>query len=112
MPELPEVETVKNLLSKTVLGRKIDTVSVLRAKNIDGDVDEFASLLKGKTIKGFSRVGKFIVFHFDHDIVMISHLRMEGKYYLRSVEEKLEKHDIVVFMFDDGDYLVTYNRTP
>lgn len=110
MPELPEVETVKNLLAKTVLGRKIDRVSVLRAKNIDGDADEFSSLLKGKTIKGFSRVGKFIVFHFDHDIVMISHLRMEGKYYLRSVDEKLEKHDIVAFMFDDGDYLA-YNDT-
>ena len=110
MPELPEVETVKNLLAKTVLDRKIDHVDVLRAKNIDGDVDEFVSSLKGRTIKGFSRVGKFIIFHFDHNYVMISHLRMEGKFYLRSMEEKLEKHDIAAFVFDDGDYLV-YNDT-
>lgn len=110
MPELPEVETVKSLLSKQILGKTISHVDVFHSKNIDGDADEFVSSLKGRTVSGFSRVGKFIIFHFDNGLVMISHLRMEGKYYFYESEPVVGKHDLIVFEFDDGTYL-TYNDT-
>ena len=110
MPELPEVETVKNTLSRLVIGKTIDHIEVFRDKNIDGDVSSFVSELKGATIKSFSRVGKFIIFHFDNDKVIVSHLRMEGKYYLKKKGEPLTKHDLVAFYFKDGTFL-TYNDT-
>ena len=110
MPELPEVETVKNVLASTVIGKKIIRVDVLREKNIDGDAKDFADALKGVTITGFSRVGKFIIFHFDNDLVMISHLRMEGKYYFYEKNVQPTKHDLVIFHFYDGSCL-TYNDT-
>ena len=110
MPELPEVETVKNVLKELTLGKAIKSVDVLRKQTIDGDADVFASSLAGLTIKEFSRVGKFIVFHLSKDKVIVSHLRMEGKYFLKNESEKLTKHDLVVFHFTDGTKLL-YNDT-
>lgn len=112
MPELPEVETVKNTLDHLVNGKTIKDIDILRAKNIHYNPDEFKRLLIGKTIKKFGRVGKYIVFFFDEDFnkVMVSHLRMEGKYFLRNENDEYNKHDIVIFKFTDGTYLA-YNDT-
>lgn len=110
MPELPEVETVKNILKEMTLGKKIKSVNVLRKQTIEGDADLFASSLINETISDFGRVGKFIIFYLTNKKVMISHLRMEGKYFLKDEKEKLTKHDLVVFHFIDGTKLV-YNDT-
>lgn len=104
MPEFPEVHTVIETLKEFTLRKKVASVKVLRAKNIEGDL----SSLIGSTITSFSQVGKFIVFHFDSRKVLISHLRMEGKYFLRNKDDKNEKHDIASLSFSDGSKLV-YN---
>ena len=110
MPELPEVETVKEILKQEVLGKKIESIFVLHPKTIVGDANEFSAKLVGASIKGFSRVGKFIVFHFDNGLSMASHLRMEGKYFLREKGTKYSYHDMVIFSFTDNTYLA-YNDT-
>lgn len=110
MPELPEVETIKNTLRELTLNKTIKSIDVLREQTIDGKVIEFISGLTGETIIDFERVGKFIVFHLTHDKVMISHLRMEGKYFLKDEKDKIVKHDLVVFHFSDNTKLI-YNDT-
>lgn len=110
MPELPEVETVKNILKEMTLGKQIVSVDVLRKQTIEGDAGSFASSLVNETIKDFGRVGKFIIFYLTNNKVMISHLRMEGKYFLKDEKEKLTKHDLVIFHFSDGTKLL-YNDT-
>ena len=104
MPEFPEVHTVIETLKEFTLGKTVKDVKVLRAKNVEGDL----SSLKGLTIKSFSQVGKFIVFHFDKSKILISHLRMEGKYFLRKETEPYQKHDIASLIFTDKSVLV-YN---
>lgn len=110
MPELPEVETVKNTLHELVHGKKIIDVKIIREKTIDGDINNFKKSLIVSTITSFERIGKFIIFHFDKDFVMVSHLRMEGKYFLKCKDDKLTKHDLVVFYFSDNTCLI-YNDT-
>lgn len=110
MPELPEVQTVINILKPLVVNKTISDVLVYRKKNIENDTDFFVSTLKNSTIKDISRVGKFIVFHLNIPFVLVSHLRMEGKYFLKKENAKQEKHDIAAFIFKDGDKLV-YNDT-
>ena len=110
MPELPEVETVKNVLKELTLGKKIKSVEVLRKQTIEGDAEVFASSLVNETISDFGRVGKFIIFYLTNKKVMISHLRMEGKYFLKDEKEENTKHDLVVFHFSDGTKLL-YNDT-
>lgn len=110
MPELPEVETVKNTLANLITGKTILSVDVYREKTLENEPNYFKEILKGKTINSFSRVGKFIVFHLSENFVMISHLRMEGKYFLKSEDEPITKHDLVVFHFSDNTKLI-YNDT-
>lgn len=110
MPELPEVETIKNTLNELILNKKIKSVDVLRKQTIDGDNSEFSDSLKNQKIIGFERVGKFIIFKLSNELVLISHLRMEGRYFLKEEKEKITKHDLVVFHFSDNTKLI-YNDT-
>lgn len=110
MPELPEVETVKNVLKELTLNKTIKSVDVLRDQTIDGNVTIFKKSLQNQTILDFKRVGKFIIFILTNNLVLISHLRMEGKYFLKDENEKITKHDLVVFHFVDGTKLL-YNDT-
>ena len=105
MPELPEVETVKNVLLKIVIGRKITSIDVLRNCTIVGDQDEFVNAVTGKTFKDITRIGKFLIFHLSDDVVFISHLRMEGKYFEVDEKDANTKYARVVFHLDNGHKL-------
>ncbi|MFA5421239.1 MAG: DNA-formamidopyrimidine glycosylase [Bacilli bacterium] len=110
MPELPEVETIKNILRRFVLNKAIADVIVLNRNTIEGEPDAFVTSLKQKAIDDISRVGKFLIFHLG-DIVFLSHLRMEGKYYYHDQAPKVyDKHACVIFYFSDGSAL-EYNDT-
>lgn len=106
MPELPEVETVKRTLQRLVIGKTIEKVDVYWAKIIQlpDDVDIFKSMLIGETIHDIERRGKFLRFILDH-YVLVSHLRMEGKYRLEEKSTPKDKHTHVIFAFTDGTEL-------
>ncbi|PRS10538.1 DNA-formamidopyrimidine glycosylase [Bacillus atrophaeus] len=106
MPELPEVETVRRTLTGLVRGKTIKSVEI-RWPNIikrPAEPEEFARNLIGETIQSIGRRGKFLLFHLDH-FVMVSHLRMEGKYWLHQAEDPDDKHVHVVFTMTDGTQL-------
>ncbi len=105
MPELPEVETVRRGLLKIAKGRKINAIDVYYGKTIDGDVEEFRHALIGQTILDVNRRGKYLLFRFSNDLTMISHLRMEGKYFNQEQGKPIDKHTHVVFKFTDGTEL-------
>lgn len=104
MPEYPEVHTVIKTLEELVLNKKIVDTKVLRVKNVDGDLKD----LIGSTITRFSQIGKYIIFHFDNKKVLISHLRMEGKYFYRDINDVYSEHDIASLTMSDKHKLV-YN---
>ncbi|MWV44003.1 DNA-formamidopyrimidine glycosylase [Paenibacillus sp. HJL G12] len=106
MPELPEVETVKRTLNQLVKGKEIDHVTVNLARIIQrpDDIDQFAFMLAGQTIQGVERRGKFLRILLD-DLVLVSHLRMEGRYGVYDSSEPVEKHTHVIFHFKDGTEL-------
>ncbi len=103
MPELPEVETVKRTLQMLVKGKTIASVSVElpRIIRLPGEPEEFARLLEGQTIRDVERRGKFLRFLLD-DMVLVSHLRMEGRYGVYPAEAPRELHTHVLFHFTDG----------
>ena len=105
MPELPEVETVKNVLLPIVKGRKIISIDVLRKSTIHGDIDEFNNVLTNQTFLDISRIGKFLIFHLTNELIIISHLRMEGKYYEVLESDSDTKYSRVVFHLDNGHKL-------
>ena len=102
MPELPEVETIKNILKTVFVGNKITKVDILRRQTILGDPKEFVSKLEENTIKDITRIGKYLIFHFENSLVMLSHLRMEGKYYEFKENEPNSYFTRVVFHLNNG----------
>jgi formamidopyrimidine-DNA glycosylase len=106
VPELPEVETVRKTLEKLVLNKTIEFVTVRWTKMIKSPEEtiQFTDALKGQTIKGISRRGKFLIFYTD-DFALVSHLRMEGRYAVYPKSEPMDKHTHVIFHFTDGTEL-------
>ena len=106
MPELPEVETVKEALNQTVKGQTIKEIELRyepMVKNMSAD--EFKEKLINQTIQAVSRRGKYLVFHFD-DYQLLSHLRMEGKYFYVDSNFELNSHVHVIFTLENGKRLL------
>lgn len=102
MPELPEVETVKRVLKKEVLNKKILSASIYWDNIIAyPKVKEFERKIKNQTILNIDRYGKWLMFELN-DYYLLSHLRMEGKYFIRNTNDPKEKHHHVLFHFSDG----------
>jgi formamidopyrimidine-DNA glycosylase len=88
MPELPEVETVKNDLLPYVTGQTITGITL----NWNGIVkqpspEEFKKRLIGRKIIGLSRRAKFLLFKLDSEDTLIAHLRMTGSLLVDPPEE-------------------------
>ncbi|MRN52954.1 DNA-formamidopyrimidine glycosylase [Paenibacillus monticola] len=106
MPELPEVETVKRTLNVLIKGKQIEYVTVRLARIIQrpDDIQAFANMLAGHSVVNVERRGKFLRIVLD-GLVLVSHLRMEGRYGLFQKNDPLDKHTHVIFHFTDGTEL-------
>ena len=105
MPEIAEVRTVKIALKKNLIGRTIKDINIIYSNIIKTDLDEFKSILKGKTFKDISTIGKWLIFNLG-EYSLVSHLRMEGKYYYKKTPEEIEKHEHIIFNLDNGYDLI------
>ena len=105
MPELPEVETVRRGLERLVLGKELKTVEVRVPKMIRSGVEDFVTYLPGQKFVSVGRRGKYLLIYLT-DFVLISHLRMEGKYLLFPDQVPENKHFHVFFKLTDGSTLV------
>lgn len=105
MPELPEVETVKETLKLKLIGKKIIKVNIYHDNIIEyPNVKEFSINIKEQFINDIKRYGKWLIFELDK-YYLLSHLRMEGKYFFKSPKEEINKHEHVIFTLNDGTEL-------
>lgn len=102
MPELPEVETVRQTLKKLILGKTVAevTVSLPRIIKEPPNPELFGEMLKGKTVTDIRRRGKLLRIDLD-PWTLVSHLRMEGRYSVHDSNEPVAKHTHVIFRFTD-----------
>lgn len=105
MPELPEVETVKNVLQLELVGHTIIDVHLYYDSLIVGiSKEEFYRRLKGNPILDLKRRGKWLIFEFAEE-VLLSHLRMEGKYVFRTPNDAITPHEHISFLLENGQEL-------
>jgi formamidopyrimidine-DNA glycosylase len=79
MPELPEVETVKNELTPYIVGRKLTGVTLLWEGIVKTpSVEDFCSRIVGQKITGLARHGKYLVIGLTSDDLLVLHLKMSG----------------------------------
>ena len=78
MPELPDVELYLSALRPRVLGQALERVRLgnpFVVRSIDPPVDA----LRGSVVTELRRLGKRIVFEFDHGLFLILHLMIAGR---------------------------------
>ncbi len=109
MPELPEVETIRNELSPHVIGRRFTDVTVCDAKLMrQTSAEEFRRKLTGKKINSLDRRGKYLIFHLSGGMALIIHLKMSGALLLNA--EQVSPHTRVIFNLDNGSQLIFVDR--
>lgn len=102
MPELPEVETVKRELEKSVIGKKITEVVVHNPLVIrEPKKEDFVKGLKGAVIKNILRKGKLLILELSSGKSLAIHLKMTGQL----VYPGSGKESRVCFVFSGGKQL-------
>lgn len=108
MPELPEVETIKNGIAKSIGCCKIRSVSVRQSKLREPVPADIAQKASGAKIIGYLRRAKYIIINLDNGLSLIWHMGMSGKVTIcNQLPEPLGKHDHIIIETDKG-YMV-YN---
>ncbi len=80
MPELPEVETIKEDLRRLVVGSKIEEARVLDPALVEGVTpEEFARRLEGTVITGARRRAKHLVVELDGGDAVVFQLKIGGQ---------------------------------
>ena len=105
MPELPEVETVKNILKPLIIGKTINHVEVYYDRLIQSNLEDFKNKLKGQKFLDLTRYGKFLFLHLTNDLVIITHLRMEGKFRFTTESNPRIKATSALFFLENNEYL-------
>ncbi len=101
MPELPEVETIKNALLKAVYKANIISVRIFNNRFRKIIPDDFAKRIEKAKIITISRRAKYLLLGLDNGLSIVWHLGMSGKIKIfDKLPEKHEKHDHVVIETD------------
>ena len=108
MPELPEVETIKNELTPHVIGRKIIGVDVFWDGMVKQPaVNEFRSRITGRKIIKLTRRGKYLFFHLDKgNDVLVMHMKMTGSLLVNPSEDKFTR---AILRLDNGTSIHFYD---
>ena len=103
MPELPEVELVARSLDRLVGGRRIASAKLLRPGLAPENTPrEFARVLRGARVNAVGRRGKHILAEMDNGHVLITHLRMTGRFLLLPERAPLPRHTHALFRLETG----------
>jgi len=103
MPELPEVETVKNELLPDVVGHDIKGVTLLWVRILRQPLlAEFYSRILGHKITGVTRRGKYLIFSLSGGDFLIIHLKMSGSLLLSKGSSQPPRYTRAVIHLDNG----------
>ena len=107
MPELPEVETIKNALQQAIGYANIVNVCINDNRFRQIIPDDFAKKITNSRINNYKRIAKYIVISLDNGYSIVWHLGMSGQ--IKISKQKLErvKHDHVVIETNNG--FITYH---
>lgn len=112
MPELPELEVVREVIGPRVEGRALDDVSVSPRLGflLRTPAGDLASTLRGRVIDRMHRRGKFMLFDFDaadgaKALTLVDNPMLGGRFQWAQPGEKIAAATVVRLGFDDGHEL-------
>lgn len=103
MPELPEVEAIRQVLDPQVRGRVVRQVTLARPEvAAHPGPAAFCNGLTGQTLAGMDRRGKFLILLLEGGGRLVLHLRMTGCLLLAPEDLPPEKHTHLTLHLDRG----------
>jgi formamidopyrimidine-DNA glycosylase len=87
MPELPDVVVYIDALTRHIVGRRLERLTLLSPfvlRSVDPPIDS----VSGQIVRGVRRVGKRIVLVFDNDLFLVIHLMIAGRLRWREQGQK------------------------
>ncbi|MDR6882295.1 Fpg/Nei family DNA glycosylase [Bacillus sp. 3255] len=99
MPELPEMETYRQQLSRLILNSPIQEAEVTRPKSLNVEPELFNRKLSGNRIVRLDRRAKHLLFHLATGEVLVLHLMLGGWMFYGSEEQKPDRTTQVVIRF-------------
>jgi len=105
MPELPEVETLRNALIPLVRNQTLVELKFLRADlRFPIPAKQLKREMAGLPVHDVTRVGKYLLLHNDNGALLL-HLGMSGRVTQSSSLQPEEKHTHAIFHFAPDTYL-------
>ncbi|MEW6407213.1 MAG: bifunctional DNA-formamidopyrimidine glycosylase/DNA-(apurinic or apyrimidinic site) lyase [Patescibacteria group bacterium] len=107
MPELPEVETIRQQLAKKISDKKITKVEVFTPKIINISQNDFIKNTEGKLIRNIDRRAKILIIELSNRAYLLCHLKLSGHLiYHPKKDESHSKFAHVIFYLSNGSKLV------
>ena len=90
MPELPDLEVIRENLGPKIVGKEIQEVRVFQPATIKTFSPDISSL-NGDTFLGVTRRGKHLIFSLKSGHFLVTHLKLAGQFAFLSSEKQISK---------------------
>ncbi len=113
MPELPDLEIIREVLAPRLTGRTITGVEVVRPLVIrDLTLQGFAETLTGQTLTDALRRGKLLLFPTQSDLTIAVNCKLAGRLqYALATDRRLAKTHVVLRLSDNRELRYSDRRT-
>lgn len=106
MPELPEVQTVCDVIGPQIIDCRIEEILINHGSVLaNADKQSFCNQLCGSTFLSMNRRGKYMLLSMDNGVQLVIHLRMTGCLMVTDADYPFEKHTHVVLKLQGGKEL-------
>lgn len=105
MPELPEVETIRQDLQKLIVGKKIVAIETDSPKQVQPSLSVVTQAIVGTKILKIERRAKLLQIFLDNGRILIVHLKLTGRLLYRRKNDKEDQWTHVVISFSDETQL-------
>lgn len=102
MPEIPDLEHVREVLSEQLAGVTIDAVDVPKPIVVRLPVDDFRRRLTGAMLRDVDRRGKFLLFRLSSGDVLVINAMLVGRFQLIAPEAKRHARTCFVLGLSEG----------
>lgn len=110
MPELPEVETIRQGLRPVLEGRRLVGAIQRRADLRRPFPDGFPERITGRSVVALRRRAKYLLADLDDGMTMLAHLGMSGRMLIHAaLPNAFADHDHAVFITDEGKAVVFHD---
>ncbi len=104
MPELPEVETIVQELSRDLMGQKIISEKLLCSRICKYNQPIDLKTIRGRRVKDVRRRGKMILIELDGNQTVLFHLGMTGQLFFSSPHKLADRHTHLKLNFAENPH--------